>query len=85
ALTAGWRQKYAKNKILKLDPTCLDDSAVKFNILEEIRMETMHEIKDTQNIAINLIFKGETPPTNPTQGSTAYFKSEAANFLVSII
>lgn len=85
ALTAGWRQKYAKNKVLKLDPTCLDDSAVKFNILEEIRLETMHEVKDTQNIAINLIFKGETPPTNPTQGSTSYFKSEAGNFLVSII
>ncbi|ECK7918648.1 conjugal transfer protein TraG, partial [Campylobacter coli] len=66
-------------------PTCLDDSAVKFNILEEIRLETMHEVKDTQNIAINLIFKGETPPTNPTQGSTSYFKSEAGNFLVSII
>ncbi|HDX6315316.1 TPA: type IV secretory system conjugative DNA transfer family protein [Campylobacter fetus subsp. venerealis] len=85
SLTAGWRQKYAKNKVLKLDPTCLDDSAVKFNILEEIRIGTLHEIKDAQNIAINLIFKGETPPTNPAQGSTAYFKSEGGNFLVSII
>lgn len=85
SLTAGWRKKYANNKVLKLDPTCLDGSAVRFNILEEIRINTLHEIKDTQNIAINLIFKGETPPSNPSQGNSSYFKSEAGNFLVSII
>ncbi|EDP6893882.1 TraM recognition domain-containing protein [Campylobacter lari] len=85
ALTAGWRKKYAKNKVLKLDPTCIDGSGVRFNILEEIRLGTLHEIKDTQNIAINLIFKGETPPKNPSQGNTSYFKSEAGNFLTAVI
>lgn len=85
ALTAGWRKKYAHNKVLKFDPTCTDDSGVKFNILEEIRIDTVHEIKDTQNIAINLIFKGETPPQQASQGNSAYFKSEAASFLTGAI
>jgi len=85
ALTAGWRKKYAHNKVLKFDPTCTDGSSVRFNILEEIRLGTIHEIKDTQNIAINLVFKGETPPVNPSQGNTSYFKSEATSFLTAII
>lgn len=85
ALTAGWRQRYAKNKVLKFDPTCTDGTGVRFNILEEIRLNTIHEVKDTQNIAINLIFKGETPPQNPAQGNSAYFKSEASSFLTAII
>ncbi|OCR84586.1 conjugal transfer protein TraG, partial [Campylobacter fetus subsp. testudinum] len=50
ALTAGWRKKYAKNKVLKFDPTCTDGSGSRFNIIEEIRFETEHEFKDTQNI-----------------------------------
>ncbi|MDN5071434.1 type IV secretory system conjugative DNA transfer family protein [Aliarcobacter butzleri] len=85
ALTAGWRKQYAKNKVLKFDPTCTDGTGVRFNILEEIRLNTIHEVKDTQNIAINLIFKGETPPQNPSLGNSAYFKSEATSFLTAII
>ena len=85
ALTAGWRRKYAKNKVLKFDPTCTDNSGVKFNILEEIRLNTIHEFKDTQNIAINLMFKGESPSKNAPVGNSAYFKSEASSFLTSII
>lgn len=82
-LTSHWRKKYAGNAILKFDPTCTDGTATKFNILEEIRFETIHEIKDAQNIAINLTYKGETP-TN-TQNSTGYFKSEASSFLTALI
>lgn len=84
ALTAGWRKKYAHNKVLKFDPTCTDGSGVKFNILEEIRLNTIHEIKDAQNIAINLVFKGETP-SQQSQGNSAYFKSEATSFLTGAI
>lgn len=69
-----------KIKVLKFDPTCTDGTGVRFNILEEIRLNTIHEVKDTQNIAINLIFKGETPPQNPSLGNSAYFKSEATFF-----
>lgn len=83
ALTAGWRAKYAKNHILKFDPTCTDGSGIKFNILEEVRLGTPYEIKDVQNIAINLIFKGES--TVDSSGNSAYFKNEAASFLTANI
>lgn len=81
--TAGWRQKYANNKILKFDPSNPNGS-IRFNILEEIRINTDFEIKDTQNIAINIIYKGDTSDEK-TSNSTGYFKSEAKNFLVALI
>jgi len=84
-LTAAWRKKYANNVILKFDPTCTDGSATRFNILEEIGYRTIYEIKDAQNIAINIVYKGETPPSDPKLGSTSYFKSEAASFLAAFI
>ena len=54
ALSGGWRKKYAKNKVLKFDPSAVDGSSVKFNPLEEIRLETDHEVSDVQNI-VNMI------------------------------
>ncbi|WP_419250086.1 type IV secretory system conjugative DNA transfer family protein [Campylobacter fetus] len=84
ALTAGWKKKYAKNKVIKFDPTCIDGSGARFNILEEIRFETPHEFKDTQNIAINLIYKGDSPQDSKT-GNQAYFKNEAVSFLTASI
>lgn len=60
ALTAGWRQKYAKNKVMKFDPTCTDGSAVRYNALAEVRLGTGYEIADIQNVATMLIdTKGE--------------------------
>lgn len=84
-LTAAWRKKYANNVILKFDPTCIDGSATRFNILEEIRYRTIYEIKDAQNIAINIVYKGETPPNDPKTGSADYFRNEAAAFLAAFI
>jgi len=54
AMTAGWRQKYAKNKVLRFepaDPNC----DVQHNLLDEIRMGTGHEVGDVQNIATLLV------------------------------
>ena len=84
-LTAAWRKKYANNVILKFDPTCIDGSATRFNILEEIRYRTIYEIKDAQNIAINIVYKGETPPNDPKTGSADYFRNAAAAFLAAFI
>lgn len=55
ALTAGWRQKYANNKVMKFDPTCADGTAVRYNALAEIRLETGFEVADVQNVATMLI------------------------------
>jgi type IV secretion system protein VirD4 len=54
AMTAGWRQKYAKNKVLRFepaDPNC----DVHINPLDEIRLGTGYEVGDVQNLATLLV------------------------------
>lgn len=55
ALTSGWRQKYANNKVMKFDPASNDGSGVAFNPLEEVRIGTDKEVGDAQNIATMLV------------------------------
>jgi type IV secretion system protein VirD4 len=54
AMTAGWRQKYAKNKVLRFepaDPNC----DVQLNPMDEIRIGTGNEVGDVQNLATLLV------------------------------
>lgn len=51
ALTSGWRKTYAKNKVLKFDPTDDSSNGARFNPLQEIRINTGHDVADTQIIA----------------------------------
>src|SRR5512135_2102889 len=55
ALTAGWRQRELGSRCLKFDPTVNDDSSVRFNPLQEVRLGTVFEIKDAQNIATMIV------------------------------
>ncbi len=48
AFTSGWRKKYAKNKVLKFEPSSIN--SVHWNPLDSIRMGPK-EIGDAQNIA----------------------------------
>jgi len=50
AMTAGWRQKHAKNKVIRHEPAALDGGAA-WNALDEIRIGTQHEVGDVQNLA----------------------------------
>lgn len=50
ALTAGWRQKYGKNKVIRFEPASLTGSA-RWNPFDEIRLETESEVGDVQNLA----------------------------------
>jgi type IV secretion system protein VirD4 len=72
AITAGFRQKIFKNKVIKFDPTCTDGTGARFNPLEEIRIRTNHEVKDTQRI-VNMIVdpqgKGELDHWGKTAGA----------------
>lgn len=72
AITSGFRQKVFKNKVLKFDPTCTDGTGARFNPLEEIRIKTNHEVKDTQRI-VNMIVdpqaKGELDHWGKTAGA----------------
>ncbi len=53
-LSAAWRQKHANNLVLKFDPGA-DADSVAFNPLEEVRLGTLHEVGDTQNIVTMLV------------------------------
>jgi type IV secretion system protein VirD4 len=54
-ITAGFRQQCLGNKVLKFDPTASDGSSVRFNPLDEIRLRTVNEVRDVQNIADMLV------------------------------
>ncbi len=51
ALTSGWRKNYAKNKVLRFDATDDTENGVHFNPLEEIQINTEHDVADAQIIA----------------------------------
>ncbi len=50
AYTAGWRQQYAKNKVIRFEPASQQNSA-RWNPIDEIRIGTESEVGDVQNLA----------------------------------
>lgn len=54
ALTAGWRKKYAHNKVIRFEPASAQGSAA-WNPLDEIRVGTEYEIGDVQNLAAMIV------------------------------
>ena len=54
ALTAGWRQQHANNRVLRFEPAAGNGSAC-WNPLDEIRQGTEHEVGDVQNLAMLLV------------------------------
>ena len=50
AFTAGWRKRYARNKVIRFEPASATKSA-RWNPLDEIGIGTETEIGDVQNIA----------------------------------
>ncbi len=53
-LTAGWRQRYARNKVVRFEPASSRGSA-RWNPLEEIRLGTDYEVGDVQNVAMLIV------------------------------
>jgi len=54
ALTSGWRQKHAKNKVLRFEPAIANGSGC-WNPLDEIRVCTENEVGDVQNLATLIV------------------------------
>lgn len=54
SLTAGWRKKYADNKVIRFEPASASGSAA-WNPLDEIRLGTEYEIGDVQNLATMIV------------------------------
>lgn len=55
AMTAGWRQKYAGNKILRHEPASNDPGIAAWNCCDEVRLGTEYEVGDTQNLATLIV------------------------------
>lgn len=53
-MTAGWRQKFAKNKVLRFEPASSTND-VCWNAIHEIRVGQDEEIGDAQNIALMVV------------------------------
>jgi type IV secretion system protein VirD4 len=53
-LTAGWRQKEARNKILRFEPASSAGSCC-FNPMAEVRLGTEYEVGDAQNLALLIV------------------------------
>lgn len=54
ALTSGWRQQHAGNKVLRFEPA-LTNGGVCWNPLDEIRLGTDSEVGDVQNLATLIV------------------------------
>jgi len=56
-LTAGWRQKHGKNKVLRFEPASADSGVVRWNPLDEIRFDEASgfNIGDVQNLATLIV------------------------------
>lgn len=54
SMTAGWRQQYAHNKVIRFEPACRQGSAA-WNPLDEIRLNTDAEVGDVQNLATLIV------------------------------
>lgn len=54
AITAGWRQRHANNKVLRFEPAA-EESGVRWNPLDEIRLGTDYEVGDVQNLAAIIV------------------------------
>lgn len=55
ALTAGWRQQEANNRVVFVDPTDSTGASAKFNPLNEIPVGTPDEVGAVQNIAQSIV------------------------------
>jgi type IV secretion system protein VirD4 len=78
ALTAGWREQYANNRVLKFDPTAPDGISVKFNPLEEIRIGSDYEIGDVQNISMMIV-------DTEGKGLRDYWEKSSFSFISGLI
>jgi type IV secretion system protein VirD4 len=81
ALTAGWRGTELGNRVLKFDPANNDGSSCRFNPLDNIRLRTEYEVKDTQNIVQILT----DPEGKASQTEEAHWIATSSQLLLGVI
>ena len=53
-LSAGWRKTHANNKVLRFEPA-KKKGCIRWNPLDEIRMDSEHKVGDVQNLATLIV------------------------------
>lgn len=79
-MTSGHRKAMGQ-KVLKFDPVLSDGSSVRFNPFEEIRIGTLYETKDVQNIAEMLM----NPTGGGKDGDNAHWTNSAIDLAMGFI
>lgn len=77
ALTAGWRKKHAKNKVLRFEPAS-SNGGICWNPLDEIRLGTEFEVGDVQNLAQLIV-------DSDGKGLDSHWQKTAFALLVGVI
>ena len=80
ALTAGCRATRSGNRVVCFQPAALEGS-IAINPLAEIRLGTLHEVGDAQNIAHIIVDADGKPMT----GTSAHFQQTARMFLTGCL
>lgn len=80
AMSAGWRQRYAKQKTLRFEPA-RSGVSIKWNPLDEIRLHTDYEIADAQNLALMLA----DPSGKGKDGSSRHWIVSSESLLTGLI
>ena len=81
ALTAGWRKEHAGNYILKFDPLDTSGNSARYNPLNEIRMGTVYEHADIENLAMLLA----DPTGHGSEGSQKHWIETSGSLIVGLI
>ena len=80
AMSAGWRESYAKQRVLRFEPA-LPEGSVRWNPLDEIRIGTEYEIADVQNLAGMLT----DPDGKGADGPSRHWIVSSQSLLVGLI
>ncbi|MGD0472455.1 MAG: type IV secretory system conjugative DNA transfer family protein [Candidatus Velthaea sp.] len=81
ALTGGWRERDLGSRILKFEATSIDGSSARYNPLAEVRLRTLYEVQDVQNIVNMLV----DPDGKGAEGDDAHWIVSAAAMLSGIV
>ena len=76
--TSGWRYKKFNNVIIKFEPTAADGTSAKYNPMEEIRIGTVFEVADAQNLALAIV-------DQDGKGLHDHWTRKAYNFMTGVI
>ncbi len=79
ALTSGWRQKYLKSKVIRLEFSSVESAH--WNPLDEIRIDTEYEVGDAQNLALLVV----DPDGKGLDGADGHWKKTAFALYTGLI